>query len=240
MEFLNRERTHELWRGIKTSLVNKQDKLIGTESQIVGFNEDGNPIARSTASPEGIATLNEKGILEVAQRPSLAGIKGGSGTNLLGNSDFSIWQRYSSGIYTGVPINTCIVDGFKILSSNGNILNTIKRIDGGGIYNEAGPNCRVKYFMEGASKLNGNTITLSTLEKNPQGVILLNTATFVAQEFDDNTDLFSATSALVVWVRSGSSILRAKLELGTEQTRCPTVLGWKRSNGGGHRACTVL
>jgi len=85
MDFLSYERVTELWTEVKMALKRKQDILVGTKEQLVGFDENGNVSAKKVAIPGGVATLGLDGVLEIGQRPSLAEIKGGSNPNLLDN-----------------------------------------------------------------------------------------------------------------------------------------------------------
>jgi len=89
MEYLNQERTAQLWEGVKSALTKKQDILTGTSGQFVGFNKNGEPIACATGVPDGVATLNANGVLTAAQRPCLSEIEGGSRCNLLDNWYFA-------------------------------------------------------------------------------------------------------------------------------------------------------
>jgi len=160
MEYLNQERTLQLWDGIKAALSKKQDELTGTSGQIVGFDVSGKPAAYATAVPGGVATLDARGVLAPAQRPNLAEIEGGSRCNLLDNWYFAapINQRgqtvYTEPGYTidrwrlNASIKLSLLDGFIRLERT----NT-----------EEQPLCYQPVAQEESACYSGKTLTFSIL-----------------------------------------------------------------------------
>lgn len=145
--------------------------------------------------------------------------------NLLINGRFKVWQEYPNG-YTGVPSNKYVVDGFKILSSNGSIQSSFaKYSNDGGIINQSGPNCRIKQFIENQESYNGKTLTLSAL-KNENSFY---TVTIDVNEWTQDTDIiFAFGNSEISWANSGDIIHAVKLEEGKNQTLCYNENGkWK-------------
>jgi hypothetical protein len=134
--------------------------------------------------------------------------------NLLDNSDFSVWQRYANGSYTGVPNGTYIADRYIITSADGSInSNLIKATSYGGIKNASGPNCRITQRLENAAQYNGMTLTLSVLKNTG-----LHAATQIANGWTDISDIFAFFSAATAWFNAGETLYAVKLELGDTQT----------------------
>lgn len=133
--------------------------------------------------------------------------------NLLDNSLFQVWQKYSDGSYTGVPNNIYIADRWLILSSDGSKTNTITKVSSYGIKNASGPNCRITQRLENAAQYNGMTLTLSVLKNTG-----LYVATRIADGWTDTTDIFAKFSAATAWLNAGETVYAAKLELGSQQT----------------------
>ena len=144
---------------------------------------------------------------------------GGVNPNLLDNSLFQVWQRYSDGSYTGVPANIYIADRWLILSSNGDKTNKLTKVSPYGIKNESGASLRIWQRLENAAQYNGMTLTLSILYGNG----ILYSATLLASDWTDKTDIFDlfakkANSNRMSWLTVGDVWLAAKLELGDQQT----------------------
>ena len=135
--------------------------------------------------------------------------------NLLDNPDFAIWQRYPDGVYTGIPNKVYVADRFKIQSSDGSVTSVIKRVEGGGIHNESGPNCRIFQKLENASQYNGRVMTLSVLKANNK----FYTETMLVSNWTDTTDILAYFPIpSLYWLYEGDTIYRMKLELGDRQT----------------------
>ena len=145
---------------------------------------------------------------------ALANLGAGVRPNLFINYDFRIWQRYPSGTYTGVPNDIYIADGFLFQSSDDSISNTFDRVDGGGIKNTSGPNCRIRKRLEGAENLNGKVCTLSVLKSN--GFFTETVTITGALESSDITEQFSNPPLL--WINSGETEYAIKFEEGSIQT----------------------
>ena len=133
--------------------------------------------------------------------------------NLLDNSLFQVWQKYSDGSYTGVPNNIYIADRWRILSSDGSKSNTITKVSPYGIKNASGPNCRITQRLENAAQYNGMQLTLSMLKNNG-----LHKATKIADGWNNTTDIFAEFSSVLAWLNAGETIYAVKLELGDTQT----------------------
>lgn len=145
---------------------------------------------------------------------ALANLGAGVRPNLFINYDFRIWQHYPSGTYTGAPNNIYIADGFIILSSNGDISNTFERVNGGGIKNASGPDCRIKKRLEGADSLNGKVCTMSALKSN--GFFTQTVTITGASETADIIEQF--TDDPLLWLHPGETMHAIKLEQGDTQT----------------------
>lgn len=145
---------------------------------------------------------------------ALANLGAGVRPNLFINYDFRIWQRYPSGTYTGAPNNIYIADGFIIQSSNGDVSNTFERVNGGGIKNASGPNCRIRKRLEGADSLNGKVCTMSALKST--GFFTETVTITGASETADIIEQF--TDNALLWLHSGETMHAIKLEQGDTQT----------------------
>lgn len=150
-----------------------------------------------------------------------ADIGAAGGKNLLMNCDFGIWQRYPGGVFQGAPDNIYIADRFQVQSCDRGQTSKLVRVAGGGIRNQAGPGCALRYYMEGAAAYNGREMTLSVLRQLPGGVGGLTTATIVPSGWTDGTDVLAAFSTYengLNWLHEGAVIYRYKLEVGSQQT----------------------
>lgn len=145
---------------------------------------------------------------------ALANLGAGVRPNLFINYDFRIWQRYPSGTYTGAPNNIYIADGFLFQSSNGGISNTFERVNGGGIKNASGPDCRIRKRLEGADSLNGKVCTMSALKST--GFFTETVTITGASETADIIEQF--TDDALLWLHSGETMHAIKLEQGSTQT----------------------
>lgn len=145
---------------------------------------------------------------------ALANLGAGVRPNLFINYDFRIWQRYPSGTYTGVPNNIYIADGFLFQSSNGGISNTFERVNGGGIKNASGPDCRIRKRLEGADSLNGKVCTMSALKST--GFF---TETVTITGASETADIIEqVTDDALLWLYPGETMYAIKLEQGDTQT----------------------
>lgn len=239
MEFLNYERAAELWTKIDIALQQKQDKLVGTQDQIVGFDAAGNTSAHTMAVPGGIATLDSDGMLAEAQRPLLAGIRGGSNPNLLDNWYFldPINQRAQTEYASTAP--AYFIDRWKFHSHGGAYNTTTGQLtmhknDWSGIIQ----------CYENPQWLIGKTVTLSFLYSasiptaiqiagvvngRAQAIAQVNVAPHSVEELYTVSGLVpEGTTALNVQLFNSSNkseaesgiatLLAAKLELGPFQT----------------------
>ena len=145
---------------------------------------------------------------------ALANLGAGVRPNLFINYDFRIWQRYPSGTYTGAPNNIYIADGFLFQSSNGGISNTFERVNGGGIKNASGPDCRIRKRLEGADSLNGKVCTMSALKST--GFFTETVTITGASETADIIEQF--TDDALLWLHPGETMHAIKLEQGSTQT----------------------
>lgn len=137
------------------------------------------------------------------------------GENILDNWNFSIWQRYPDGVYTGVPNNTYIADRWSFSSWDGAKQSTIKRLDHGGFYIESGPQITLKYKDERAPVLAGKILTISVLLDTGLRTV---TAKF-ADNLTENDSLLQQFKDNGVQVfGSGEKVFAMKLELGDHQT----------------------
>ena len=173
----------------------------------------------------------QKADIDLSNLPSpqtaLVNLGAGVRPNLLVNGGLRIWQRYPDG-YTGFPNNIYITDRFKIQSSNGAIQTVLTKADAyGGIYNQSGPNCVIRYYLENAEEWNGRTMTLSRLRQLAGGNMELESVTKTAAEWSQSMDILGWFG--YGWVSAGEKIFAYKLEEGEGQT-----LGYQDFAGAWH------
>lgn len=145
---------------------------------------------------------------------ALAALGAGVRDNLFFNGNFSIWQHYPDGRYTGVPNNNYIADGFMMLSGDGSIPNTFERQHGGGIKFVSGPPARIKRRISNAERFNGKRMTLSCWKS--QGYY---EQTITAIDWNDETDVIGCFSEdELIWIRPGQTFYWMKIEEGEGQT----------------------
>ena len=144
-----------------------------------------------------------------------------SNLNLLDNPDFTIWQRYPTGAYEGVPSNTFIPDRYQFIASS-NVSTTLKHVAGGGISCESGSRCQISYKDENAATYAGKTMTLSCLSSKG----LQTDTKIMPTNLSAETNLFGLFEHYLTWIDPGETKYRYKLELGPVQT-----LAHKDENG---------
>lgn len=139
--------------------------------------------------------------------------------NIFVNPICQVWNRYPDG-WSGVPVNRYICDHWRILSSDGNKTNVFKPASPYGLINESGANCTFSQFIDRAAQYNGMTMTCSVLKKLVDNTYNFVTATKVASDWTDTTDIiaFFGTSAEWRWINPGETLIGAKLEMGAHQT----------------------
>lgn len=224
---MNYAGVNEFWTTIKAALEKKQDKLVGTEADLLGFDSDGNPTTRAMAVPGGVATLDENGVLLSAQRPCPAVIGRRSNPNLLENWYFAapVNQRGKE-IYTEKGV---MIDRWDSNSANHSVT-----IGGQGVtFSSTGETaCWFRQKLaQSAQTFLGRPCTLSLLDT--EGTLYTATLTFSTEPSIAETKLFPIEFGELCWQRfesnsanfvfylqenTSKTLLAAKLEFGPHQT----------------------
>ena len=149
--------------------------------------------------------------------------------NLLVNGRLRVWQRYPDG-YSGVPNRIYVPDRFQVQSSNGAVQTVLSKADAyGGIYNESGPSCAVRYYLENADALNGKTLTLSVLRQPSGGSLTVVSKTITASGWGSSVEVLEQFGNDFGFMLPGEKDFYYKLEEGEGQT-----LGYQDSAGDWH------
>ena len=214
--------------------INNVTALTLTAGDNVNLEQSGSTATLSvpTGAPGGVAGLGENGAVPVAQggtgattpQAALANLGAGVRPNLLVNGRLRVWQRYPDG-YSGAPNRIYVPDRFQIQSSNSGIQTVLTKADDhGGIYNESGPSCAVRYYLEDQESYNGKTLTLSCLKQYPDGRRKILSSTKPVSGWTRSTDIFRYFD--LGWIAAGERIFAYKLEEGEGQT-----LGYQDGTG---------